>query len=64
MEVAVEKTSAESMVDMVVDAKNLELWTSQHRATVDATMRIFDALAGMVRETVEADAKRRAGGDK
>ena len=59
-----EKTSAELMLDMVVDAKNRELWTSQHRATVDATMRIFDALAGMVRETVEADAKRRAGGDK
>jgi hypothetical protein len=53
MEATVEKTSAESMVDMVVDAKNREAWAAQHRSTVDATMRIFDALVGMVRETVE-----------
>lgn len=57
-----EKTSAELMLDMVVDAKNREVWVAQHHVTVDATMRIFDALVGMVRETVEADAKRRAGG--
>lgn len=62
MEVTVEKSSAESMIDMVVDAKNREAWEAKHRATVDATMRIFDGLIAMLRETVEEDAKRREGG--
>ena len=62
MEVTVEKSSAESMIDMVVDEKNREAWAVKHRATVDATMRIFDGLIAMLRETVEEDAKRREGG--
>ena len=61
MEVTVEKSSAESMVDMVVDAKNREAWAAKHEAQVKAGMTAFDGFVGMLRETFKEDAKRRAG---
>lgn len=64
MEVTVEKSSAESMIEMVVDAKNREAWEAKHRVQVKAIMGAFDGFVAMMKETFEAEARRRAGGDK
>lgn len=61
MEVTVEKSSAESMVDMVVDAKNREAWAVKNQAHVKAAVAAFDGFLGMLRETFKEDAKRRGG---
>lgn len=62
MEVTVEKSSAESMIEMVMDAKNREAWESKHRVQVKAVMNAFDGFVAMMKETFEAEARRRAGG--
>ena len=62
MEVTVEKSSAESMIDMVVDEKNREAWAVKNQAQVKAAVAAFDGFLGMLRETFKEDAKRREGG--
>ena len=61
MEVTVEKSSAESMIDMVVDEKNREAWAVKNQAQVKAAVAAFDGFLGMLRETFKEDAKRRGG---
>lgn len=62
MEATVEKESAVEMIDMVVDAKNREAWEARHQVEVKAIMGAFDGFVAMMKETFEAEARRRAGG--
>jgi len=50
------------MIDMVVDEKNREAWEARHQVEVKAIMGAFDGFVAMMKETFEAEARRRAGG--
>lgn len=52
----------DQLIDSLIDEVNQDYWDRQHKKQVKAYMGAFDGFVAMMKETFEAEARRRAGG--
>ena len=53
----------DQLIASLIDEVNRDYWETQRKKQVKAYMSAFDGFVGMMKETFEAEARRRAGGD-